>query len=173
MKKTERCWREDCIYRNRNDPSMAGRCSYWMMTGHCRTVGLPPEQQLPCNCPRYILSGRKPRARRSDTPADWQAEAMALYREGATDREIASALDIHTERFARLRRKQGLKPNPDQRGPAPRFDWKRAECLYRQGMNDREIADALGCAISSVWRWRYKYMLFPQHWRIEEGKHER
>ena len=33
--------------------------------------------------------------------------------------------------------------------------------LYLAGLNDREIAERLGCCVSSVWRWRTKYELFP------------
>ncbi len=54
------------------------------------------------------------------------------------------------------------------------FDWTRAEELYRHGASDCTIAQTLGCSVSSVWRWRYKYELFPngRKGRPKGGTHE-
>lgn len=52
-------------------------------------------------------------------------------------------------------------PNPPAPGHRAIYDWKRAEELYRRGMNDCQIARELGCTFSSVKRWRYKRGLLP------------
>lgn len=36
----------------------------------------------------------------------------------------------------------------------PKYDWAKAEELYRAGMNDSEIAAAIGCSISGAATWR-------------------
>ena len=53
--------------------------------------------------------------------------------------------------------------NKDQNPDTARssFPWEWARDLYLAGLNDREIAEKLGCCVSSVWRWRNKYELFP------------
>ena len=51
-----------------------------------------------------------------------------------------------------------VDPNPDRDKSS--FSWEWARDLYLAGLNDREIAEKLGCCVSSVWRWRTKYELF-------------
>lgn len=154
----DRCRHPDCIYRNHENPRNTGRCRYWQMTGHCRTAGLPEHLKLPSRCPRYVSDGVTPK----HEDALWHVKALALYEKGLTDREIAEAIGISRDTFGEWRRRSAkLPPNPDRKGPESRFDWKKAEELYRQGLNDSEIARVLGCSTASVWRWRAKYELFP------------
>ena len=43
----------------------------------------------------------------------------------------------------------------DERKPGrSKYDWVRGRELYEQGMNDHEIAAALGCDSRAVWHWR-------------------
>ena len=157
------CVHPDCVYRRRNGDlqnlGYPGRCMYALMTGHSRIAGLSPEEQLPCNCPRYVSDGTTPAP---TAGPGWKEQAEKLYREGKTDREIAEAVGVGHSTVQSWRSKRlKMPPNPDKRGTKPIFDWKRAEELYRKGMNDIEIGKALGCSTTAVWRWRYKHELFP------------
>ena len=160
MTDKDRCRHPDCIYRASKD--VQGKydfhCNYLFMTGRCRTAGLPERLKLPGNCPRYVPDGTSPA---EISTRDWRDEARRFYDAGATDHEIAEALGISYERVNRWRRAEGLPLHPDTKGYKPQFDWQRAEALYHDGANDCEIARKLGCSVSAVWRWRYKYELFP------------
>lgn len=162
MKESERCQHPDCIYRARNvsDKSMlyTGNCNFATMTGRSRIAGLPDKLSLPCNCIEYVPNGENPNKYRQ---AAWKEKAMVLYNAGATDREIAAAVGMDRDRIGEWRRKLGLKIHRDRKGQDPSFDWKRAQELYRRGYNDKAIAEAIGCSVSAVWRWRFKYELFP------------
>ena len=41
-----------------------------------------------------------------------------------------------------------------KRNRRPKYDWEHGRELYEQGMNDHEIAAALGCDPNTVWNWR-------------------
>lgn len=157
MKETERCRRMDCVYRNPNYPQQAWRCNYESVTGRARIAGYKGKKTLPCNCPRYESDGSLP------APVeDWKATALGMWEEGRTDREIADATGQPMAKVTRWRNRLKLEVHPDRKGPPPQFDWKKALTLYRRGYNDKEIAQKLGCGVSTVWRWRFKYELFPQ-----------
>lgn len=171
MKESERCRHPDCIYRNRVDPEKSGNCDYCRMEGKPRLsrlaqkLGLPPERvthrmKLPVNCPFYKPDGVTPPA--SEKEESWRDIARRLYDQGATDREIADRLGKDINRIGTIRRKQWkLPPNPGTHGPAVSIDYERAEELYRRGANDSEIAQALGCSVSAVYKWRNKHELLP------------
>ena len=158
MKEDERCRHPDCVYRNRSDPEKSGNCNYMVIEGRSRTAGLPERLRLPANCPHYKPDGTTPTE--PTKRRNWRDEAWKLYRAGATDREIADAMGLKVTRVANMRRRAWhLPPNPDHKGPAVSIDYKRAEELARRGLNDREIAEELGCSIAAIWRWRYKRQL--------------
>ncbi len=58
MKENERCRHPDCEFRASENPHDTGNCNYSLITGKCRTVGLPERLTLPCNCPRYVPRGK-------------------------------------------------------------------------------------------------------------------
>lgn len=158
MTEDERCRHPDCVYRNRADPDKSGNCNYMVIEGRSRTARLPERLRLPVNCPFYKPDGTTPPE--PEKRRDWRNEAWKLYRAGATDREIAEALGKTSSCIATMRRRKWkLSPNPDHKGPEASIDYKRAEELARRGLNDREIAEELGCSINSIWRWRYKRQL--------------
>lgn len=161
MTEDERCQHPDCRYRNNSDPETSGRCHFWMLTGQSRLKGLHGKEQLPCNCPRYKPDGSR-LPKRDD---DWKQLAFKLYRAGATDREILQATGRPRSTIQNWRRRNKLPINPDRLGPTSAIDWKAAEELYRQGKNDREIAQAIGCSGSNVRRWRWKHELLPNAYR--------
>ena len=158
MTKEERCQHPDCLYRNRSDPHATGNCNYCSMTGRTRTAGLPEAMKLPCNCPRYISDGKTCKVPKKD----WTIEATRLYADGATDREIAEAVGKRVQSVQNWRwNVMHRPPNPPKPGHRAKYDWKRAEELYRHGLNDCQIARELGCTFASVRRWRLKQELMP------------
>lgn len=171
MKESERCRHPDCVYRNRVDPEKSGNCDYCRMEGKPRLsrlaqkLGLPPERvthrmKLPVNCPFYKPDGVTPPA--PEMEESWGDIARRLYEQGATDREIADRLGKDINRIGTIRRKQWrLPPNPGPHGPAVSIDYEQATALYRRGANDCEIAQALGCSVSAVYKWRNKHELLP------------
>ena len=168
MTEAEQCRHSDCIYHT--GKGAENGCNYILMTGKSRIGGLPWRLTLPCHCPRYVPDGTSPV---EIVYTDWRDEALRLYRAGATDREIADALGLLYNRVNRWRRESRLPRNADKRGPEVRFDWTRAEDLYRHGASDSDIARALGCCVSTVWRWRYKYELFPNRKRKRKAEDEK
>lgn len=160
MTEDERCRHPDCIYRNRGYYAQAtGQCDYLRIAGKSRIKGLPDRLQLPCNCPRYVPDSTSPVELITRTM--WE-EALALYRAGATDKEIAEAIGKSREGVCAWRHRNNLPCNPDQRGNGKRYDWTVARKLYDAGMCDREIAEALGCNQTSVMNWRNREGL-PYH----------
>ena len=167
MTDRERCRHPDCIYRNNSDPTQTGQCNYLVLTGESRTAKLPERLKLPCNCPRYVPNGKAIK----QEELSWDEIARKLYDAGATDREIGEAVGKAGNAIGSHRRKVwGLPPNKDRMGPAPRFDFERAAKLYREGKNDREIAEALECSQSHVWRWREKNGLPVNGWHRKGEK---
>ena len=166
MKESERCRHPDCVYRNHGDPDATGRCRYWMLTGKCRTVGLPKRLTLPKNCPYYAPDGTSPKP----VLTEWREKAWALYEAGATDKEIAAAVGKTPIQVGNYRRKEWkAPPNPDKKGPGTRFDWKKAKELHRRGLNDAQIAREIGCSPSTVRNWRFKQNLFSNDPRGRKG----
>ena len=150
MTNRELCRRSDCFYWNRafNDPM---KCRYMEITGKSRIKGLPPKLQLPCNCPYYEPSGRKAAALANP---DWKDEALTLYRAGATDKEIETALELRRGAACEWRHRMRLPVNRDQMGTGERYDWEAARKLYDEGACDQEIMALLGCSQTTVVRWR-------------------
>ena len=151
MTDDERCRHPDCVYRNRTNVYSQGQCAYLEMTGHCRIAGLPERRQLPCNCPRYISDGTSPVELITRSIHD---EALALYRVGATDREMETALGRRRGWACQWRHKRNLPVNRDQMGGGTRYDWDAARKLYDEGACDQEIMELLGCSQTTVHQWR-------------------
>ena len=153
MTDDERCRHPDCVYRNRTNVYSQGQCAYLEMTGHSRIAGLPERLQLPCNCPRYISDGTSPVELITRSIHD---EAMALYRVGATDREMEEALGRRRGWACRWRHsvEPPLPVNRDQMGGGMRYDWEVARRLYDEGACDQEIMELLGCTQTTVYNWR-------------------
>lgn len=52
-----------------------------------------------------------------------------------------------------------------------RYDWGKAEELYRAGKSDAAIAKVLGCSESTVWQWRAAFGLptnNPKRKKVEQ-----
>ncbi len=152
MTEETHCVHPECIYRAAGHGT-AGACDYLTVTGKSRIKGLPPKLQLPCNCPYYIPDGTE-REREPEKEKSWQEKAAALHRAGATDREIAAALDLKKDTVRVWRYRHGLPVNRDRMGDGEHFDWTKARELYDEGACDTEIMELLGCSRSTVYKWR-------------------
>lgn len=154
MTEDERCQRMDCIYRNQAERGVwAHGCDYLRITGRSRIKGLPDRLQLPCNCPRYIPDGTNPV---EILTRNYQDDALALYKAGATDREIEAALEKPRGWACRWRHRvqPPLPVNRDRMGTGERYDWAAARRLYDEGACDQEIMELLGCSQTTVYNWR-------------------
>ena len=86
-----------------------------------------------------------------------EEKALALYKNGKRDSEIAEGVHVSRQTIASWRNDLGLPPNSDRklyRRPESKFDWDAAARLYDKGRSDREIAKVLGCTYKTVWKWR-------------------
>jgi len=163
MSEMTRCIRPDCIYRCH---SMNGgnQCDYLTITGKSRIKGLPERLQLPCFCPRYVPDGTEQAPVVWD---DWRERALALYQDGATDRQIEAALGLKKGAACAWRHKNRLPLHPDIKGSGEKYDWKKARALYNAGASDMDIMRELGCSQGAVfgWRWRNKLPVNPSWYR--------
>ena len=76
-------------------------------------------------------------------------QALAMYRDGMHDRQIAEALGVSKSVIFSWRSGAELPPQC-----ALKFDEERVRALYFEGKNDNEIARALGIDRHMVSRWR-------------------
>ncbi len=155
MSEATRCIRPDCIYRC-HSASGRNQCDYLTITGKSRIKGLPPKLQLPCNCPRYEPDGTEQAPVVWD---DWRERALALYLDGATDRQIEAELRLKKGAVCAWRHRNRLPLHPDTRGSGEKYDWKRARALYDAGACDVEIMQAIGCSQGAVVSWRSRNRL--------------
>lgn len=111
---------------------------------------------LPCKQGSYCHF--RPGTGRKDNSVWDSKEAQALYNSGATDTEIAQALDVVTATVSKWRREHGLPYNSKY---VFAFDDIKAFELYEQGLTDLQVAQALEVSESTVGRWRRKEGLIP------------
>lgn len=145
-----------------------GYCSYRQIMGSCRSLiegaehpgpdcacyepldGQPKPRELP-QLPRREPAGytRRPTARQS---LDNDRKALELYRQGATDPEIAKATGWANSTVGKWRRENGL---PCNRVATPLMDREAdAVRLYEQGLSDGAISRSIGCSGAAVFHWR-------------------
>jgi transposase len=101
-----------------------------------------------------------------------EKKALALYKAGKFDREIAEAVTVSPQTIQRWRKACGLQSHvPSQNsGKAPDYDWVEALALYEKGFSDRAIAKELGCAPQTVNSWRRRENL-PNKYKLKlEGR---
>lgn len=90
-------------------------------------------------------------------------EALRLWGEGKTDREIAEALGVTRSGVGNWRVRNGLPCNEDRCGPKTLWDMELARRLYDEDATDSEIADAVGLSRQAVARWRKQNGLPSKH----------
>lgn len=90
-------------------------------------------------------------------------DALRLWCEGKTDREIAEALGVTRNGVGHWRVRNGLPCNEDRCGPKPFWDAELARKLYDENATDSEIADAVGLSRQAIARWRKQNGLQSKH----------
>ena len=136
-------------------------CDFAFITGHCRTAMEPREDRL---CPAFE-DGEPVRVevRPMDKPFRTivikgrpftHAEILELYNKGMSDGEIAREIGSVKSTIYQWRHRNGLKANAKKQDANPRYDYGKFRELYDSGMSDSKIARAIGCAMSTVSRWR-------------------
>lgn len=90
---------------------------------------------------------------------------MALYKKGYGDKMIARMMGCTHATVFRWREKNDLPPVSMKIWQSTSLLASKMRGLYDQGKNDREIAEAVGCGITSVQRWRHAAGLAAQRWR--------
>lgn len=91
---------------------------------------------------------------------------LALHKDGLSDPQIAGEIGCSPQTILRFRREHGLPANNSASrqyngGGHPAWDRQKARRLYDQGLNDREIAQELGVAHSTIGAWRRTENLRP------------
>ena len=79
-------------------------------------------------------------------------EVLAMYRDGATDQEIADATGWSRRTIAKWRLSNGLPGH--RRGVSLLAREEDAARMYGEGLNDNAIARAIGCTPVAVFYWR-------------------
>lgn len=78
-----------------------------------------------------------------------------LNAKGRNDSEIARELDVWPSTVTRIRNRLGLpRRDEEDRAGHKAFDPAKARRLHREGLNDREIAERLDVARTTINRWR-------------------
>ena len=147
-------------------------CNYMGITGKRRPCKADPVT----GCDEYKPMDKKTKAQISGgIPFERRRimymhhdEALDLYKEGKTDREIADAIGVAKVTIWKWREKFHLAPNADSGGNTA-IDYGKIQELYRSGMNDCEIADQIGCHMKSVYNWRARNKLPPNAHRRYKG----
>ena len=85
---------------------------------------------------------------------DWPEKAMAMWKAGAFDAEIAAEVGYTQGNISHWRKKHGLKNNR-ARGSWSRkaYDWALARRIYDRGGRTTEICQAVGCSDSAARDW--------------------
>lgn len=114
MKSKDYCPRKGCMYHRELQHVRDNSCDYLMITGRSRIAQIPEKEQRRNweACPCYETTRKLVRRGPGMHPYtyDWSL-GTRLYREGATDQEIAEALGCSLGNVGYWRRRQGLPAN--------------------------------------------------------------
>lgn len=167
-----------CIYRAGNRQSVNG-CDYALITGKCRTAEIDdPELLHPSKCPLYVKGVRQnavdhiPLTDKNRGRIKHE-EFKRLWEQGATDKELANTFGVSPITIGIYRRKRGYACNVEQKTVKPQYNYETMEQLYYSGKWDKEIAEELGCCISTVIAWRRRKGYPSQLERTSEMKNRR
>ena len=86
-------------------------------------------------------------------------ELLALYNRGLTDGEIAREIGSVKSTIYSWRHRNKLPAHGKVQGGGTKFDYSVFRQLWDQDLSDAKIAKAVGCAASTVSRWRVLYGL--------------
>jgi DNA-binding CsgD family transcriptional regulator len=95
----------------------------------------------------------------------WATLAMAMYKQGKTDEQIAAVLDLNPWQIAHWRKKNNLSRRREGYGRPRTFDQQKAVDLHKQGKTDTEIAAAVNVCRQTITSWRNELGLKPNSLR--------
>jgi|GEM_PF-4699608 len=93
---------------------------------------------------------------------------LELYQQGLSDKEIAERLGDTYIAIGQWRFSRSLPSNGRQYQRLSPEEHEARMLLYRQGLNDREIAKALGVRYQTIAGWRYIHHLSAN---VSQGRH--
>jgi hypothetical protein len=146
-------------------------CNFCWITDRCRTA-MPKRQDGGCPAfekgeriatDRFMDGGYTKKDRKNRIPYD---QALAMYKAGKSDREIAQELRCATGIITRWRRHNALLANRPRQVGERTYNYGLFRELYNKGLNDHQISYETGAAVSTVGRWRNAEGLPP---RRKEG----
>ncbi len=136
-------------------------CDYCWVTGNVRIAMEKREDGL---CPAYEEGDPvRLEVRPLDQPIRTvvikgrgytHAELMEMYGKGMTDAEIAREIGGVKSTVFQWRHRNNLPPNQRKQEFKSKYDYAEFRRLWDKGLNDSKIAKAVGCAMSTVNRWR-------------------
>ena len=166
----------ECLYSADGIYNACYTCNYASLTGHCRTKEVRRKGpdgswrtvrtvETPEECSYFaprrgnqrkkiVREAKKPRTGRRRMAPDWPEKAMAMWKAGAFDAEIAAEVGCTQGNISHWRKKHGLKNNR-ARGSWSRkaYDWALARRIYDRGGRTTEICQAVGCSDSAARDW--------------------
>ncbi len=152
-----KCKRKDCLFRNRGY-NASHACDYAAITGRTRTRRNKPADSA--RCEYYFPKPKMPRRRGySLTGPAWESTAKRLHAAGYSVEVIARALSQEPESVEAVLKLSELPKNKRPKATLSRYNWRKAEEMYKAGASDKEIALAIGCSKGRVHQWRVAYML--------------
>lgn len=136
-------------------------CDYCWITGHTKAKLQPREDGL---CPAFE-EGEPVRieVRPMDKPLRaiiikgrrfTHEELQELYNKGLSDGEIAREIGSVKSTIYQWRHRNNLPPNVKNQTHKTKYDYAEFRRLWDKGLSDSKIAKAVGCAMSTVNRWR-------------------
>lgn len=151
-----------CAYSVSDAEHMQHLCDYCGITNHCKIVeknGVRTVQK-PEDCTFFEPSKRSfiKRPPKSLKSVDRDI-LLNLWRAGKTDTEIAEETGMSRNAVTQWRRKSRLEKNipPTCR----RYNFEGARALYESGANARQMADAVGCSLTTLYAWLQEEGLTP------------
>jgi transposase len=156
------------LYKNGfNDREIAEKCNVSKSAIHFWRE----KHDLP---PVFGRKGKRGRGRR--LTKEENGKRIKLYEQGFSDREIAEKCGVSFKTISLWRREHNLPSATERKGKKSGRRLTQEEIdrrieLYNQGLNDKEIAQKMGLAISSIQHWRKKNNLPPN--RFHKFPHEK
>lgn len=93
-------------------------------------------------------------------------KAMSLYNAGLNDGQMGLKMGISKCTVRKWRIGKELPPNCTRQRSCSAIDCNAARNMYLQGLNDRQIAEELGCAETTVCAWRKREGRLAQSKRV-------
>lgn len=157
MKNKFACSHPGCLFRNRR-VGAENACDYATVTGKTRTRRGKTLNNAKCSY--YVPKGDIKLYRGPNlTGPIWEPYALGMHRAGMPTRKIARILRESQSSITRCVKRYEVPKEQRPKVSLSKYDWKRAELLYKQGASDRQIAAALGCTPFRVQQWRVDFML--------------